>query len=83
MTIIRDKIIISLTEEEREAIRITTKLAHDIYYGLNNDEINRLNNIMKVSWTNEDGDVDNIAVGILDLFCLLDSFQENIDEFNK
>lgn len=83
MTII-NKTIINLTNEEREAIRIAAKLAHDIFFGLDDDETSRFNSIMRASWNGNDGpDCSNIEVGINDLSCLLDDFQKNIDEFNN
>lgn len=84
MTINRNKTIIVLTKEEREAIRIAAKLAHDIFLGLNDDETSRFNGIMRASWNGDDDpDCSDIEVGINDLFCLLDDFQKNIDEFNS
>lgn len=76
MTIVRNKITINTTEEEREAIKIVANLAHDIYYGLNNDEVACFNGLMKASRAGEDNDADDIEVGILDLSCLLDDFQK-------
>ena len=84
MTINRNKTTIVLTKEERDAIKTVTKLAHDIFFGLNDDETSRFNGIMRASWDDDDDpDCSNIEVGINDLSCLLDSFQENIDEFNS
>lgn len=84
MIIIRNKTIINLTTEEREAIKIVAKLAHDIFFGLNDDETSRFNGIMRASWNGVDyPDCSNIEVGINDLSCLLDDFQKNIDEFNN
>lgn len=79
MTLIRDKVIINLTEEERKAIETVTKLVNDLYYGLKPEELYRFNSIMKASWSNP----DDVEVAIADLSCILDDFQKNIDEFNK
>lgn len=79
MTITRNKAIINLTEEECKAIKTVKKLANDIFYGLDDDETARFNGIMKESWGNN---TDDIEVGINDLSCLLDDFEDNINVFN-
>lgn len=81
MTIIRDKTAISLTEEECEAIKTVAELTYKIYCGLNDTEMKRFNDIMKASRGNADN--SDIEISILDLFCILDDFQMNIDEFNS
>ena len=80
MTIIRNKAIIDLTEEERKAIKIVARIAHDILYGLNDDETGRFDDIMKASWVS---DTVYTKISICDLSCLLDRFENNIDEFNS
>lgn len=83
MIIIRNKVTINLTKKERKAIETVKKLADALYYGLNDDETDRFNGIMKESWRGDDDpDCDNIEVGICDLSCLLNGLQENIDKFN-
>lgn len=83
MTINRNKTTIVLTKKEREAIKTVAKLTHDLYYSLSDFEVQNFNGIMKASWHDNADDTDNIEVGILDLSCLLDDFQENIDKFNN
>lgn len=75
---------INLTEEEREAIKTVAKLTNDLYYGLDKNETARFDGIMRASWSGvDDPDCSSIEVGICDLSCLLDSLQENINQFNK
>lgn len=81
MTIIRDRATINLTEEERKAIKTVKELVNDLFYSLDDHETTRFNNIMRASWGGPN--CNDIEVGICDLSCLLDSFQKNIDEFNK
>lgn len=84
MTLIRNKVTINLTEEERKAIETVKKLTNDLYYGLDDHETIRFNDIMRASWSGvDDPNCNDIEVGICDLSCLLDDFQKNIDEFNK
>ena len=80
MTIIRNKTTIDLTEEERKAIKVVASLANEIYYNLDNDETDRFDSIMKASWAPNTGDVE---ISICSLSSFLDSFQNNIDEFNS
>lgn len=82
MAIIKNNVI-KLTEEEREAIEIVRKLTNDIYYGLSDTEMHRFNKIMETSWGYNVEDARSIVVSILDLSCLLDDFQGNIDKFNN
>lgn len=75
---------INLTEKEREAIEIVRKLTNDLFYGLDENETARFDSIMRASWSGDDNpDYSSIEVGICDLSCLLDSLQENINQFNK
>jgi hypothetical protein len=78
MTIIRNKTTIDLTEEERKAIKIVSTIARDLYYGLDNNEMDRFNDLMKESIID-----DIIEVNILNFSCLINDFQKNIDEFNS
>ena len=80
MDIIKNKTIIGLTKEEREAIEIVTNLVNELYYAFSHDEMIRFNDLMKASWG---PDTSSISVDLVSLSRLLDDLQKNIDEFNS